>query len=153
MHKPIGLNSELAELVGVLLGDGCLSVSISPRHAIYAVAFTASTKEFQYYENFVKPTLESEFGIRGHLYLRKDNTTRYHVYCKELVSYLAGLGIPVGKKKDAAIPATILEHGLTIPFIRGFYHAEGSLYRRYSKAYNRHVKIYDNLGVIHSERS
>ncbi len=44
-----------------------------------------------------------------------------------------------------SIPSVILEWGLTVPCIRGFYHAEGSIYRRYSKAYPGHHKVYDNL--------
>jgi hypothetical protein len=42
----------------------------------------------------------------------------------------------------------VLEGGQVIPFIRGIYHAEGSIYRRYSKRYNRHAKVYDNLLTI-----
>ena len=58
------------------------------------------------------------------------------------------LGIPMGKKRDANIPEAVLTSGLVVPFIRGLYHAEGSIYRRYSKKYNRHARIYDNLLVI-----
>ncbi|MDG7016469.1 MAG: LAGLIDADG family homing endonuclease [Nitrososphaerota archaeon] len=49
---------------------------------------------------------------------------------------------------DASIPRTVLEHGLAIPFIRGTYHAEGSLYRRYSRVYNRHARVYSNSLVM-----
>ena len=110
--------------------------------------FTASAEEYWYYESFVQPTLESSFLVRGHLYLRKDNTTRYHVYSMRLVSALSSIGIPIGKRTDASIPRSVLELGLVVPFIRGVYHAEGSLYRRYSKAYDRHARVYSNLLVI-----
>ena len=69
----------LAEVLGVFLGDGCVSRSLQEGRFYYRVAFTGSPSEFWYYETVVKPTLESSFGVKGRLYLRKDNTTRYHI--------------------------------------------------------------------------
>jgi hypothetical protein len=37
---------------------------------------------------------------------------------------------------------------LIVAFIRGFYHAEGSIYFRYSRRYPYHAKHYSNLLVI-----
>lgn len=130
------------------MGDGGVYRYISRGHSVYEVAFTASPSEYWYYESFVKPTIDSAFSVRGRLYLRSDNTTRLRIGSKKLVTYFAGLGIPVGKKTDASIPQEIIEQGLVIPFIRGIYHAEGSIYKRYSKMYNRHKKVYSNLLVI-----
>jgi len=80
--------------------------------------------------------------------MRRDNTTRYYVYWKRVAYGLASLGIPIGKKRDAAIPQCVIESGQIIPFIRGIYHAEGSIYRRYSKQYKGHAKVHDNLLTI-----
>jgi intein/homing endonuclease len=112
------------------------------------VAFTAHPSEYWYYESFVKPTVESFFSVHCHLYLGEHNTTRLHICSKKMVVFLESLGLPVGKKIDASIPELILRQGLVVPFIRGLYHAEGSIYRRYSKKYNTHVTVYDNLLVI-----
>jgi hypothetical protein len=130
------------------LGDGCLCKSTLPSYSVNLIAFTASASEYPYYESFVKPTIESTFGVAGRLYLRNDNTTRYVINNKELVTYFMSLGIPVGKKRDASIPRSVLDQGQSIPCIRGVYHAEGSIYRRYSKPYNTHIKVYDNLLVV-----
>jgi hypothetical protein len=148
MNTPPSLTQDIAEVIGVLLGDGCLSRSTSQGHTAFQVAFTGNTHEFWYYRDFVQPTLESAFGVEGHLYHRKDNTTRYHIFSKDLVFYFNSIGIPIGKKRDASIPSPILDQGLSVPFIRGIYHAEGSIYRRYSRPYNRHIRTYDNLLVI-----
>jgi hypothetical protein len=147
-REVLTINPDVAEVLGLLLGDGCLCRFVSRGRDNYQVAFTASEFEYGYYESFVKPTIESNFQVSGRLYHRSDNTTRYHLYSKRLALQLIGLGIPVGRKRDAAIPEAVLKGGQAVPFIRGLYHAEGSLYRRYSKRYNRHVRVYDRLRVI-----
>lgn len=139
------ITQEFAEVLGVLLGDGCVSRSFQGRRSYYQIAFTGSASEFWYYQSFVKPTLESTLGAEGRLYLRNDNTTRYHITGEKSARPLLSLGIPLGKKHDACIPPAVFKAGLVVPFIRGFYHAEGSIYQRYSKMYNRMKKVYANL--------
>jgi hypothetical protein len=148
VNVPTRISPEFAEVLGVHLGDGCLSRSSIPKSVRNQIAFTASSSEYWYYESFVKPTIESTFGVSGRLYLRNDNTTRYVINSKELLAYFTSLGIPVGKKRDASIPMEVLDQGLAVHCIRGVYHAEGSIYRRYSKPYNTHIRVYDNLLVI-----
>jgi intein/homing endonuclease len=142
------ISADFAEVLGVLLGDGCVCRYRSQGRYFFQTAFTASSSEYWYYEEFIKPTLERNCGVSGRLFLRNDNTTRYHISGLKLAAELIRLGIPVGKKRDASIPSCVLEGGQVIPFIRGIYHAEGSIYRRYSKRYNRHAKVYDNLLTI-----
>jgi len=115
---------------------------------LYETAFTASSSEYWYYQMFVQPTIEKSFGVSGRLFLRNDNTTRYHILGARLAMELGRIGIPIGKKRDASIPPCVVECGQVIPFLRGIYHAEGSIYRRYSKRYNRHIRVYDNLLTI-----
>jgi len=140
------VSSDLAEVLGVLLGDGC--AYWYEESGIYGVSFTAHESEVSYYRGFVKPVIEESFGVHGRLFLRGDNTVRYVVNSKRLVMALRAFGIPLGKRTDAKIPEVVINEGLAIPFIRGFYHAEGSIYRRYSKRYSRHARIYSNLLVI-----
>lgn len=144
----VTVTPELAEVLGVLIGDGCICRYLHRGRVQFQVAFTAGPKEFWYYAAVVKPTLEAAFGVTGNLYLRKDNTTRYHIFGRTLALSLNQLGIPIGRKSDASIPSAVMERGLVVPFIRGIYHAEGSVYRRYSKKYNRMVRVYDNLLVV-----
>jgi len=139
------VSPEIAEVLGVLIGDGCLRVSRSGRSQVSQVAFTGSASEFWYYEEFIQPNLEFAFGVTGRLYLQNDNTTRYHIVSSRLVVELSQMGIPIGKKHDASIPPCVTESGQVIPFIRGIYHAEGSIYRRYSKRYKEHAKVYGHL--------
>jgi len=112
------------------------------------ITFTAHISEFWYYRDFVKPTIERFFEVHGRLYLQDDNTTRYRAYSKRLVDLLILMGIPCGKRYDADIPEVVRKSGFVVAFIRGIYHAEGSVYRRYSKRYPYHARLYSNLLVV-----
>ena len=136
---------EFAEVLGVLLGDGCVSQFLSNGKTILEVAFTGNESEFLYYRDFVKRIIELHFPVHGRLISRGDNTTRLHFRSVKLARYLLSLGIPLGKKRDASIPQGVIRSGLFIHFVRGFYHAEGSIYRRYSKQYAGHGRKYDHL--------
>lgn len=139
------ISPEAAEVMGLHLGDGCIVRYHSKGQWMNMVGFTESIAEFPYYENFVKPT-KSVFGVDGRLYLREeDHTTRSVICSKDFVQYPIALGLPLGKKRDASIPPLRIERGLTVPCFRGFYHAEGSIFRRYSKTYEGHARVYDNL--------
>jgi len=135
-------------MLGVLLGDGCVCKYTSRGKDYFVVAFTGSSSEYHYYEQFIQPTFITAFGVAGSLHMRKDGTTRYHVYGERIVRALLSLGIPLGRKHDACIPSAVVESGQVVAFIRGLYHAEGSIFRRYSKMYNRMKKVYDNLLVV-----
>lgn len=145
---PMRINQDVAEVLGLLIGDGCVFRYHYDRGSISGVLFTGSESEYWYYRDFVKPTFELSFGVHGNLFRRGDHTTRYRIYSKELVNSLEHLGVPVGRRKDASIPKIVFDSGQVTAFIRGFYHAEGSVYRRYSRPYNRHSRVYDNLLVI-----
>ena len=144
----ITITDDIAETFGVLLGDGCVFRYGPPSSQSNGISFTAHESEFLYYHDFIKPTLERAFKVRGRLFIRDDHTTRYRIYSKRLVDFLVGVGIPYGKRMDACIPVVVKRSGLVVPFIRGLYHAEGSIYRRYSKRYPGHARVYSNLLVI-----
>ncbi len=105
-------------MLGVLLGDGCVSEYLAKGRDRFVTASTASASEYWYYEEYIQPTFEKSFGVSGYLYHRKDNTTRYFVYGSRVATELVLIGIPIGKKHDASIPQCVLESGKTIPFIR-----------------------------------
>jgi len=144
----IVISEDIAETLGVLLGDGCVFQYGPPGDQISGITFTAHESEFSYYRDFVKPTIEDGFNVHGRLFLGGDHTTRYRIYSKRLVTLLVGLGIPCGKRVDASIPEAVRRSRTVVPFIRGLYHAEGSIYRRYSKLYRGHARVYSNLLVI-----
>jgi intein/homing endonuclease len=142
------IDTGLAEFIGVLIGDGCISRFIYRGRTLFEVAFTGSPSELDYYERFLQPQIENRFPIKGRLRVRNDNTIRLHFTSKRLAEFFLSMGIPLGKKKDASIPLCLRRRDLVTAFVRGFYHAEGSIYFRYSKRYPYHAKHYGNLLVI-----
>jgi hypothetical protein len=142
------VDSRMAEFLGMLIGDGCISRFISQGRVKFEVAFTGNLSEFDYYNDFLKPVVEGLFPVKGRLLVRDDNTVRLHFRSKRLAMYFLSLGLPLGKKKDASIPLRVTGRRLLVAFIRGFYHAEGSIYRRYSKKYPYHSRKYDRYQVV-----
>jgi len=113
------------------------------------VAFTGNSGEWSYYRNFIRPVIIKRLRARGYLGLTRDGTVRLHFTGKELRVFLDAHRIPVGKRRDAEIPPPIRRKpALLRAFIRGFYHAEGLIYRRYSKAYKGHARLHNRLLVI-----
>ncbi len=147
-RPPLQCGLDLAEVIGLLLGDGCISRYVSANRLRFEIAFTGNESEHDYYRDFVKRTIERYFPLKGQLILRGDNTVRLHYRSARLASFLLSIGLPLGKKIDARIPEFVRRAGHLIPFVRGFYHAEGSLYSRYSKKYAGHKRIYSNLMVV-----
>ena len=142
------VDARMAEFLGVLIGDGCISRFISGGKVKFEVAFTGNPSELSYYRNFLKPLIEGRFPIKGQLRIRDDNTVRLHFRSKRLAVYFLSMGLPLGKKRDASIPPCIRGRSLITAFVRGFYHAEGSIYFRYSKKYAYHARKYDYLQVV-----
>ena len=138
----------MAEFIGVLIGDGCISRFTYRGKIIFELAFTGNPSELSYYGRFLKPQIERVFPIKGRLRIRDDRTIRLHFRSKRLAMYFLSKGIPLGKKKDASIPLCVRTRPLMTAFVRGFYHAEGSIYYRYSKRYPYHAKHYRNLLVV-----
>lgn len=106
------LDDWLAELLGVLLGDGCVSRFKSQRNVKTEVAFTGNTSEEGYYRNFLKPLVEEVFYVKGQIRLRPDNTVRLHFRSKKAAEYFLGLGFP-------------LEEGTTLGYPLKFSRREG----------------------------
>lgn len=140
---------DLSEVVGVILGDGCLSKYWSNSENIwrYELAFTGSSSEYTYYENFVQPTIKKYFGISGRLFLRKDNSTRYHIKSRKVCEFFHSIGIPYGKKSNnlSICDGILSKDDLAIACIRGIWNTDGSIYRRYNKKYGNHKRVYNHL--------
>ncbi len=143
------INKEIAEITGLLIGDGCLSKYRSYNANRLEIAFTGHLKEYRYYKEFVKPIFIKYFNVKGTLRIRNEDTsTRYHIKSIKAFNYFKNIGVQIGEKEIVELPPIIKQKPyIWIAFIRGLFDAEGSIYRRYSKKYKNHTRIYDNLLV------
>ena len=94
--------------------------------------------------------MKKKFNCRGRLFIRKDNSTRYHIRSRKVFEFLKNLGFPVGKKGPTLqMPKIILSNNkLSLARIRGLWNTDGSIYRRYTKQYKNHARLYDNYLVM-----
>jgi len=145
------LDEKLAEFAGALFGDGCLSKYFvkSENRERYELAFTGSISDFAYYKELLQPTLIASFGVKGRLFLR-GNSTRFHIKSKAVFNFFKQLGMPVGKKgARLEMPAEIFSNrNLALAFTRGLWNTDGSIYKRYSKKYPGHTRLYDKYLVM-----
>lgn len=147
------LNERTAEFVGALIGDGCLSKYWSKYDKRWrtVVLFTGQwDNDIPYYENVIQKINKEELGYKGYIYHRKDdNSVRFFIGSKKLVLWLHSMGLPIGVKDKIVIPNYIRRNlNLAKACIRGIFNTDGSVYRRYSKAYSKHSKHYKNYAVI-----
>ena len=141
------MNEARAELYGALLGDGCLCKHFSKRDIAYRyiVQYTGHIRETHYYTEIIRPLYEREFGLSGYIYQRKKyNATIYTILNRKVFDYFRSEGFPQGKKNNISIPESILTHNeFSIACVRGIFDTDGSIYRRYSKQYEGHTRVYD----------
>ena len=159
---PLIKNGDLAELIGMTLGDG--HIEKFPRTECLTIVINAKDKELiERYRNFVwqifhkKPSISAcSAGIQ---------CTRIRIYQKEISGRL---GVPIGNRGEAhsRIPRWILQNReFLIRYIRGLYEAEGSFcVHKPTSTYkllftNRNLSllniVYQSLGMLgfHPHRS
>jgi len=132
MHKNIIIPSEcsekLAELIGILFGDGCVNFYPSRKEHLIAIS-GHSVNDFCYHSGFIKNLFQVLFNVEPHLYVRKDQnclTSRFR--SKEVFIFLMEKGITAGKKVNLDIPEWIAHNdSYFISFIRGLFDTDGSV--------------------------
>jgi len=147
------INEELAEMMGALIGDGCISryKTKDGRVRTFLLYSGHSDNDVYYYEKIVNPTFEKEFGTGGRLYKRKNTKSLlFWVGNEKAIAFFLGLGFPLGKKSKnlRVMPSISKDTTLMKACIRGIFNTDGSIYRRYSKKYSGHSKVYANYAVI-----
>lgn len=128
------LDSDLAEFVGVLLGDG--SIGRYECHAgkkikiQHRVKVTGDAREdLPYFTDFLFPLMTKLFGKKPLLrFKRKERTVELIYFGKELYEFLIELGMASSPKRNRAIiPPFIFEKNLDVYFLRGLFDTDGCL--------------------------
>ncbi|MBW2991110.1 hypothetical protein KY348_05405 [Candidatus Woesearchaeota archaeon] len=119
------LTPELAEIVGIMMGDGYMKNKHNYTHVIKVCGSLSKDRNYLYY---VKKLFIRNFNVIPKLleYPKKDYLELY-VYSKELVDYFYRvLLIPLSPKTNLSIPKYIKEdEQLLISFIRGLFDTDG----------------------------
>ena len=143
------MDEHLAEFVGSMIGDGCLSVINSEKRKRKIALLTGHLfHDSNYYETVIRPIVQKEFGTDGYLQKRKKRNCIYFVMSGIVFDFLHNVGFPVGRKYNLFIHDEIFKYrDLSIACVRGIFDTDGSIYRRYSKRYASHTKVYDYLVI------
>jgi len=124
-------DERLAELVGIILGDG--SIYKSKERSMYELRIAGhSIDDKEYLINYVGSLIEELFGIKVRLYFFK-NKKCLHIKAQgvRLISYLEKIGLISGNKvkNDVGIPQWILDSKeFTKCCIRGLIDTDGGVY-------------------------
>ena len=133
------LSEDLAELLGILIGDGHLSD--------YQVSITTNSLTDKQHAIFVAGLIKKLFKKDGTISFKKNqNAMDVVVSSKSLVEVLNGLGMQKGNKikNNLSVPSWIvLDCAYEKAFLRGLFDTDGCIYL------DKHTirgKLYKNLG-------
>jgi len=142
IRKPIKIPAqslELAELVGILLGDGHIT---NTQVIVYGNLVTEVE-----YSRFVASLFEHLFGITASVKRGKGNTSMVIVSAVALVEYLDSIGLGRGDKiaRQVSVPSWIFnERAYIRACVRGLMDTDGSVYPE-TKVYQEREYRYINL--------
>jgi len=129
-------SAELAEIVGIILGDG----SLPGKHQLI-ISFNSKTDEE--YARYLRSTLQKLFMVDPHVHYRNNNNgAEIIVSSSSLVEFLEKLGLEKGNKvkNQAAVPGWINEKlGYRLACLRGLMDTDGGLYLH---RYNSGGRVY-----------
>src|SRR4030043_1241187 len=99
------VSEELAELVGIHIGDGHLGGRTSRNEFLFQIT-GHSTNDKEYYESFVIPLIKKLFNIEPKKRFKKtEKTLEIKVYSKGTFKFLTKtFDLPIGRKKNIRIP-------------------------------------------------
>ena len=127
---PENYSEDLAEFVGILLGDGHLN------RQEFSIAGN-SVGDMPYLSGYVKTLVEKLFSTEPKIIVKTDQQTMYlRIRSVEISEYLVKTGLKNGPKNDIKIPSWIMENEEYMKrFLRGLVDTDGSLAikKRYRK--------------------
>ena len=167
---PIFLTAKLAEIIGIILGDGHLEYNKRySNNVVYLIQISGnSSDDIDYYKNEINMLFYSLFNTKFKIFFRKNNELDIRLYSKAIATFIKNLGIKPGKKvEDNEIPPIILSSDKLIKrnFLKGVFDTDGSIafkkdyFKKHSKpiisltmkSFNfilQTKKILDELGLM-----
>lgn len=126
------IDEDLAEILGIHIGDGCISEN--KKYSEYYLGGDLN-EEKEYHDNWVKPLFDKKIMIplfnKEVIYKEHPKVGIYgfYIFNKKLVNFFKNLGIKSGSKINIAIPNKIIkDKKLTLRFLRGLFDTDGCIY-------------------------
>lgn len=121
------LNKNFAILYGIMLGDGCLTLTCKNKKTIFIAG--SIKDDIPFFNNIIKPIINSfidkEIPIR---FRPKIGSINLNFVKNSLFDFITGFGFPVGKKGNRLfIPKQFYERNLVKYVVQGFFATDGSL--------------------------
>ncbi|MBI2581935.1 hypothetical protein HYV87_02275 [Candidatus Woesearchaeota archaeon] len=124
---PDQLTPELAELIGIMIGDGHIGRYKTENYTHYEIFINGNIRDKDYYENYVNPLIFKLFNIKFNIrLLPNENGIVLRKDSKGIYSFLSEvIGIP-SRKDNVSVPACILDGSKEIKssFLRGYSDAD-----------------------------
>lgn len=150
------INEDLALLLGMLCGDGCLSIKHNgDKNRIYPITFVNTNKQ---YVDIFYLLFNKLFGMRGHIYcdyrLNKKPLWKFEKYSKKIYLFFVNtLGIPNGKKAPKVFMPEIIKNATSAikkHFFLGLLITDGGIRRDGSMIFHSASKrlIHDMAALV-----
>lgn len=129
-----GESDELAEIIGIILGDGHIDKSFQSGQ--YAAKICGGADDLEYLEYFVTPLFLRVFGEHlKNFRFRKAKAVMFYVNDKSVVFTLEHFGLKPGNKKenDVYIPSWIFKNDCYLKAcLRGLFDTDGTVFPKSS---------------------
>ena len=120
----------LAELIGILLGDGSLSLREINPNLTNRLKISFNSKDDSPYIFYVRSLLKKLFNVEPQLKFRKnENTADLFIYKKDIILYLINeMGLRLSPKwNNALIPKKFMSNNLDLFVLKGYFDTDGCL--------------------------
>ena len=152
---------ELAELIGIILGDGNLHYfKKSKKIGTYMLRIAGDKRnDFNYLTKYVSRLIENLFGIEPKIEMRKTNEMLIIVHSKEIVEFLIKMGLKTGNKikNRVTIPSWIFSNDEYLKTcVRGLIDTDGCVYTlkpQYPNLYQISFKNYNSALLKDTRRA
>lgn len=123
------MEQDVAELVGILLGDGCISVYNKNGKIHRRVKISLNAEDEKEYAEYVANLMERVLGKRPRLFFRpNEKTLDLLLFRKADIEYLTGIGMMTSPKAyRAKMPDQLVESALSLYTLRGYFDTDGCI--------------------------
>jgi hypothetical protein len=123
----LSLNKKFAILYGIMLGDGCLSLTGRNKKIVFVAG--SLKDDVPFFDNIIKPIIKNQINRDIPIRIRaKIGSINLNFSSTKLFDYIHKLGFPIGKKGDKLfIPKIFYERNMVKYVLQGFFATDGSL--------------------------